>query len=114
MLFHCKNGCMNAPQCYVIRTLLVLLKVSLFLDTQKEIEGACVVSCSFKFQYGTCPALKGCVKLCSFVALLLWPLYDILSLADYYSTFVCMQRRPALLNRATWPVVLWVALNRRQ
>jgi len=24
MLFHCNNGCTNAPQCYVIRSLSVL------------------------------------------------------------------------------------------
>ena len=94
-------------------TNIARLAESLFLDTQKEIEGACIVSSLFKFQYGTCPALKDSVNLCLFVALLLWPLYDILSLADYYSTFVCTQRCPALLSQATWPVVRWVALNRR-
>jgi len=25
--FHCNNGCTNAPQCYVIRTLAVLLRL---------------------------------------------------------------------------------------
>ena len=31
MLFHCNNGRMNAPQCYVIRTMHVLFSVSLLL-----------------------------------------------------------------------------------
>jgi hypothetical protein len=32
LLFHCNNGCMEAPQCYVIRT----LPVSLFLQRQRK------------------------------------------------------------------------------
>jgi hypothetical protein len=28
-LFHCKNGCTNAPQCYVIRTMPILLSATL-------------------------------------------------------------------------------------
>jgi hypothetical protein len=31
LLFPCNNGCTNWPQCYVIRTLLVLFFLSLFL-----------------------------------------------------------------------------------
>jgi len=28
LLFHCNNGCTNAPQCHVVRTLSVLLLTS--------------------------------------------------------------------------------------
>jgi hypothetical protein len=34
--FHCDNGCTNAPQCYVIRTLPVLLKSGMKLITLEE------------------------------------------------------------------------------
>jgi hypothetical protein len=29
LLFHCKNGCMKAPQCYVAHQMLVLLLITL-------------------------------------------------------------------------------------
>jgi len=30
LIYHCNNGCTNAPHCYVIRTLLVLLILKIF------------------------------------------------------------------------------------
>ena len=34
ILFHCKNGYMNAPQCYVIRALYLLLVLSEYLPRE--------------------------------------------------------------------------------
>ena len=35
MFFHCNNGCTNAPQCYVMRSLPVLFCVRHFRDLRK-------------------------------------------------------------------------------
>jgi len=34
LLFHCNNGCKNAPQCYVIRALTVLLSSHVTVRTE--------------------------------------------------------------------------------
>jgi len=36
LLFHCNNGCTNVPQCYVIRTLPVLLNVCFHMVRKKH------------------------------------------------------------------------------
>jgi hypothetical protein len=69
-VFHCNSGYPKAPQCYVIRTLLVLLKVS--FQTHKRTRTCLCCFLIVKFQSCTCLALKGCVNLYLFLALLLW------------------------------------------
>ena len=36
LLFHCNNGCMNVPQCYVIPTLPVLLTLTLLWHSERQ------------------------------------------------------------------------------
>jgi hypothetical protein len=42
MLFHCNNGCTDAPQCYVIRTLPALL--TYYVDLTEHTDTLCVQS----------------------------------------------------------------------
>jgi hypothetical protein len=47
LLLYCNNGCTNAPQCYVIRTLPVLL--SILVTTWNFFEDVCCEDAVFRF-----------------------------------------------------------------
>jgi len=61
--FHCKNTCTNAPQCYVLCTLAILLAITLFMRYDTVFIGKLLV----KFYKSLLPSASRKINYCFFV-----------------------------------------------